>query len=221
MTFCVNCGKKNPAAKAKFCPHCGTPSAILETESPKAKPTPLDDKALDKIVNGGLKLFAAGNLVEGIEFTMPAVEAGDPQALNNVGFAYFELGETKKAVELLTKAAESGIESAMQTLLTIYWPDDEPIKKNEREIGKWLTLLAERGHAWAMCDLYVVNKFFGKDKIAREWLHKAAAQGYEPAKEIIIELGIIEEFAEDEDGNWSWTFTATEPGGFGQMPKPK
>ena len=218
MAFCSNCGERVPSNEARFCSVCGTAKAE-KIETIRSAGNKASDEDFSIIVNDAAKLFAAGKIEEGIKATLPAAEAGVPMALNNIGFAYYSLGENKKASKYLTKAAEAGVPQAMQTLVAMLWTDEEPRKKDQKEIEKWLNRLAELDDVDAMYDLFCLYDFFGNEKLAKKWVKAAAEAGHSDAQEAWNEMGLEESWEENADGTFSLTISRLEEGGLGKMPK--
>lgn len=170
---CVACAEQI-LANAKLCKHCGT---MQNDERFQQAPTP--DDGIDPI-DSAIELFEDGKFKEGLALIAHLVDAGDPNALANAGWAHHDLGDDKTALKLLKPAAEQGHLAAMWNIVSIL--DVEGCSKGDRKTFRaWLGKLAHFGDTGAMMYLYQEHLDQGEQGEALDWLNKAATAGDEDA----------------------------------------
>lgn len=125
-----------------------------------------------------------------------AAEAGEPDGMASLGAAYGEgMGTAKNgvlSVEWSRKAAAAGNAQGMYNLATSYY-DGSGVEKNRKTAYEWFKKAAENGNAKAMhyAGLILYNGVEGlpRDEAAgKRWVSRAADAGYEPAKQVLIQM---------------------------------
>ncbi len=128
-----------------------------------------------------------------------AADQGDTSAMTNLGLMY-HLGrgverDHARAAELYTAAANAGESMAQNNLANLYLSGDG-VEQSNHEALRWYEASAEQGLALAQNSLGILycEGREGAQPIERDsekctyWLHRAADQGHEQARENIYEL---------------------------------
>ncbi|MBR5710793.1 MAG: sel1 repeat family protein [Thermoguttaceae bacterium] len=178
-----------------------SPNADKTSESQKAKE--LFDQAFTIMVNSKPSEQSVEDQKKVFDLMQQSAELGNAEAY--VYMADFYLRgkgvekDSTKAIELLKKAADMDCPGGYAMLAKCY-EDGEVVEKNvteaERCRAKAFELLkkeAEHGDVEAQINLgFIYTEGNGVDKDlgeAEKWFRKAAEQGYEPAKEVLKQLG--------------------------------
>ena len=161
------------------------PAATPEAASaaaPESKPAPEDSAAA--MYERGRTADETGNHIEALSWYLKAADAGDAQAMYNVGNHYaMAIGverDYREALRWYTKSADAGFPSAMTAIGSMY-EQGYGVEKEGREALTWYQKAADAGDATAMNNigiLYADGKLVGQDiSAATEWLRKAADNG--------------------------------------------
>ena len=169
-----------PEATPKPAPEA-TPEAA-STAAAELKPAPEDDAAA--MNEHGRAADEAGNHMEALSWYLKAADAGDAQAMYNVGNHYaMGIGverDYREALRWYTKSADAGFPSAMTAIGSMY-EQGYGVEKDGREALTWYQKAADAGDATAMNNigiLYADGKLVEQDiPAATEWLRKAADNG--------------------------------------------
>jgi TPR repeat protein len=113
---------------------------------------------------------------------LPLAEAGDVDALGNIGNMYaFGQGTAKdidKAYEYWLRASEKHLGTAMGNIAALYMAGQGSIKKDTSKAAEWYKRAAEHRHASSMLmlsSLYMMGEGLEKDKVrALAWTSLAA-----------------------------------------------
>lgn len=135
---------------------------------------------------------------EAVTWYRKAAEAGNPQAMGNLGFLYFmglgTDGDARQGVFWCQKGAEAGDPTSMQIMGDMYKRGiGGVLEKNEQQAANWYRKAAERGDFIAMNALgqmYEAGNGVEQDKQqAIKWYRKAAVHGLSDAEDNLKRLG--------------------------------
>lgn len=119
----------------------------------------------------GVKKYEAGDYGAAFAIWQPLAEAGNPDALFNLGQVY-RLGrgvaiDIPKAIDHYRQAAKRGHIAAMGNLGTLYFFAEPPNRRRDEAIA-WWRRAAERGYARAQYMLGVL--YFNGDQVERDYV---------------------------------------------------
>ena len=114
-----------------------------------------------------------------LQHTESRARAGNISAQFQLGAHYQFHEDYRQAIAWYEKAAGRGHRGAQFNLGVLY-AQDKGIKKDMARARDWFRAAAERGDKLAQFNLGISYQDDNKP-IARDWLGKAAAQGYAPA----------------------------------------
>jgi TPR repeat protein len=138
----------------------------------------------------------AGDYQKAFALLLPLAEAGDVDALGNVGNMYaFGQGTARdidKAYEYWFRAAEKHLGTAMGNIAVLYMTGQGRIKQDTSKAAGWYKLAAEHRHAPSMLtlsSLYMRGEGLEKDKVrALAWASLTATNALTPqVKQAAIE----------------------------------
>lgn len=139
-----------------------------------------------------------GNALNAINWYRKAAEAGNVDAMNDLGYQmmdlyYWDNEKQTEAMQWFQRAAEQGNVDAM-VYLGYYYEKGKGVKKSMDKAFEWLLKAAEAGDALgqydvAICYEYGTGTKKDRDK-AIEWYKKSADQGYEDAQKALKRLGV-------------------------------
>lgn len=143
----------------------------------------------------GVRKYEAGDYRAAFAIWQPLAEAGDPDALFNLGQVY-RLGrgvtvDIPKAIAHYRAAARRGHIAAMGNLGTLYYFAEPPNRRRDEAIA-WWRRAAERGYARAQYMLGVL--YFNGDQVERDyvtayaWMTLAVADDLDEAKAAEIKM---------------------------------
>ncbi len=136
---------------------------------------------------------------EAVRWYTLAAEQGDLNAITNLGLMYSQgrgVGkDTARAAELFAVAAEAGVGMAQNNLANLYL-SGAGVEQNAHEAMRWFEAAAQQEVAMAqnsLGGLYCEGRDGARPiEVDTEkctyWLHRAANQGYEPARVNIFRL---------------------------------
>ena len=141
-------------------------------------------------------MYDKGNGVEqdsqkAYEWFLKAAQQGDEKAQFRVG-EMLHSGEAgtkdlSEAVQWFLKSAEQDMAES-QYALGVCYANGEGVEKNYTEAERWLLKAARQGdprHQFQLATLYLTH---GEREKAIGWLEDSAKQGYQPAKQRLLEV---------------------------------
>lgn len=116
-----------------------------------------------------------------------AADQGDASAQEHLADMLAAKGEAAEAVQWCSKAAEQGHLDA-QNRLGLFYHLGEGVAQDNETAADWFEAAAMHGHAGAQFNFGVLYANGQRFDHARFWWEKAAAQGYEAAREALAQL---------------------------------
>jgi TPR repeat protein len=125
---------------------------------------------------------------EALSILVPLAEAGDVDALGNLGNMYaFGHGvdiDLKRAFELWQRASDKHLGTAMYNIATLYFLGKPGFAKDETEAAKWYMRAAEHKHVQSMItvsSMYGLGRALPQDKkLATAWASLAESNAKVP-----------------------------------------
>lgn len=139
-----------------------------------------------------------GNAINAIEWYRKAAEAGNVDAMANLGWFIqdtytWDKEKQAEALQWFQRAADQGVASAMTNLGWMY-ENGKGVTKSLEKAFEWYLKGAEAGSDVGQCNLAVFYEYgegTQKDRAkAIEWYKKAAEQGNERAQKALKRLGV-------------------------------
>jgi uncharacterized protein len=165
-------------------------------------------------------LHSSGTYGEALQLYRPLAEAGDSDAMSNLGLMYADgrgvAKDEAEAVRLFRQAAEKGVPDAMSSLGTMY-ADGRGVKQDDAEAVRLYRQAAQEGEPGAMSNLgimYEQGHGVAKDEAEAVRLYRQAAEKGYPAA--MSNIGAMYDdgrgVKKDEFEAARWIFSAIEKG---------
>lgn len=140
----------------------------------------------------GRAAYDRGDVVAAIEHLNQAANAGHVRAMALLGYVLDKSEENTAAVRMYQRAADLGDAEALLALGVMY-ANGEGVEKNTESAVSLIEQAATVGYGPAIVTLanaYLKGSLgLGIDKrVARQWLERGAALGYEPARQELAKL---------------------------------
>lgn len=150
----------------------------------------------------GVAAHQAGDVISALVLLQRAADQGHVGAMVRAGYVLAKSGESRQAYDMYTQAAEAGNAEAILAV-GVMLANGDGVERNAERALESMTRAAEMGHGPAMVTLAQVHLqgtlgVPADREAAVDWLQRAIAAGYEPARK---ELAMLQHSEDSEDGD--------------------